>query len=42
MTEKSFDNIEELEAYRAERCRNIDENLKVIRDNMAEAAIKSG
>lgn len=36
MTEKSFTE------YRAQRCKDIEENLKEIRDNMAEAAIQSG
>lgn len=42
MTEKSFDTREELEEYRAKRCADIEENLKVIRNNIAEAAVKSG
>jgi pyridoxal phosphate enzyme (YggS family) len=36
MTEKS------LAEYRAERCSSIEENLKIIRDQVAEAAIQSG
>ncbi len=36
MTERS------LTEYREERCRHIEENLKEIRDNIAEAAIRSG
>lgn len=36
MTERS------LTEYREERCRDIEENIKEIRDNIAEAAIKSG
>ncbi len=42
MTEKSYSTQEELNAYRAERCRTIGENLKRIREKMADAAVKSG
>ncbi len=42
MTERSFDTQEELQAYRKERCAAIEENLKVIRGQIAEAAVKSG
>lgn len=31
-----------LTEYREQRCKDIEENLKVIRDNIAEAAVKSG
>ena len=34
--------LAELEAFRAEKCHDIEENLKVIQDNIAEAAIQSG